>query len=73
MNYIFNTSINEIENADLIILVGTNPRLEATMLNARIRKAFLKNNLQIWSFGNPGDISYDYKIIGDNTLTLSNF
>ena len=38
MNYIFNTSINEIENADLIILVGTNPRLEATMLNARIRK-----------------------------------
>ena len=37
MNYIFNTSINEIENADLIMLVGTNPRL-ATMLNARIRK-----------------------------------
>ena len=73
MNYIFNTSINEIENADLIILVGTNPRLEATMLNARIRKAFLKNNLQIWSFGNPGDISYDYKIIGDNTSNLIEF
>ena len=73
MNYIFNTSINEIENADLIILVGTNPRLEATMLNARIRKAFLKNNLQIWSFGNPGDISYDYKIIGDNTSNFIEF
>ena len=54
-NYIFNSSIKGIENADLIILIGTNPRLEATMLNARIRKAFVKNKLQIYSFGNPGD------------------
>ncbi len=70
MNYIFNTSINDIENADLIILIGTNPRLEATMLNARIRKTFLKKNLKIWSFGNPGDLSYDYKVIGENTSNL---
>ena len=39
MNYIFNSSIKKIEQSDLILLVGTNPRHEATMLNARIRKS----------------------------------
>ena len=38
INYIFNTSINRIEESDLIILIGSNPRTEATILNARIRK-----------------------------------
>ena len=42
MNYIFNSSIKGIEESDLIILIGTNPRHEATILNARIRKAFIK-------------------------------
>ena len=42
MNYIFNSSINGIEKSDLILLVGCNPRHEATILNARIRKAFIK-------------------------------
>ena len=38
MNYIFNTSIKRIEESDFILLIGTNPRFEGTMLNARIRK-----------------------------------
>ena len=42
INYIFNSSINGIEESDLILLIGTNPRHEATILNARIRKAFVK-------------------------------
>ncbi len=67
MNYIFNSSINGIEVSDLILLIGTNPRYEATMLNARIRKTFLQKKTQIYSIGNPGDLTYDYKIIGDNT------
>ncbi len=67
INYIFNTSIKGIEDSDLILLVGTNPRKEATILNARIRKAFLKNNTPIFSIGNPGDLSYDYKIIGNDS------
>jgi len=46
MNYIFNSSIKGIEESDLILLVGTNPRLEATILNTRIRKAYLKNKLK---------------------------
>jgi NADH-quinone oxidoreductase subunit G len=44
MNYIFNSSIAGIEDSDLILLVGTNPRHEATILNARIRKTFVKKN-----------------------------
>jgi len=43
MNYIFNSSIKGIEESDLILLVGANPRLEATILNTRIRKAYLIN------------------------------
>ena len=45
INYIFNSSINGIEESDLIVLVGTNPRLEASIINARIRKSFLKFKL----------------------------
>ena len=67
MNYIFNSSIKKIEEADLILLIGTNPRLEATILNARIRKAYVKNNTQIYSLGDAGDLTYDYKIIGNKT------
>jgi len=70
MNYIFNSSISGIEESDFILLVGTNPRLEATILNARIRKAYVKNKLQIYSIGNPGDLTYPYKIIGNNTSVI---
>ncbi len=70
MNYIFNSSINGIENSDLILLVGTNPRLEATILNARIRKAYIKNKLAIYSIGNPGDLTYPYQNIGSNTSLI---
>ena len=66
MNYIFNSSIAGIEDSDLILLVGTNPRHEATMLNARIRKTFVQKKIPIFSIGNPGDLTYDYKIIGDS-------
>ena len=67
MNYIFNSSIAGIEDADLILLVGTNPRYEASILNARIRKTFVKKKIPIFSIGNPGDLTYDYEIIGDST------
>ena len=70
MNYLFNSSINGIEKSDLILLVGCNPRHEATILNARIRKTFRQNNTQIFSVGDPGDQTYEYKIIGDNTQTI---
>jgi len=70
MNYIFNTSIKGIEESDLILLVGTNPRLEATILNARIRKAYVKNKVKIYSIGNPGDLTYPYQNIGSSTSII---
>ena len=67
INYIFNSTIKGIEDSDLILLVGTNPRYEATMVNARIRKVFAKRQVPIYSIGNPGDLTYNYDIIGDTT------
>ncbi len=67
INYIFNSSINGIEQSDLILLIGTNPRHEASMLNARIRKAFVQKKVPIFSIGDPGNLTYDYKIISDKT------
>ena len=69
-NYIFNSSINGIEDSDLIILIGTNPRYEATILNLRIRKSFLKNNLEVCSIGDVGDLTYPYKILPNETKTI---
>jgi len=66
-NYIFNSTINGIEESDLIILVGTNPRYEATILNARIRKAYLKNKTKIYSFGDVGDLTYPYEKLHNST------
>ena len=67
MNYIFNSSIKGIEESDCIVLIGTNPRHEATMLNDRIRKAFVAKKIPIISFGDPGDLTYDYTNAGNST------
>ena len=70
-NYIFNSSIKGIEETDLILLVGTNPRHEATMLNARIRKIFAKKQVPIYSIGDPGDLTYKYTIIGNRVEDIN--
>ena len=67
INYIFNSTIAGIEESDLILLVGTNPRHEATILNARIRKTFVQKKIPIFSIGDPGDLTYNYQIIGNKT------
>ncbi|MBD1172144.1 NADH-quinone oxidoreductase subunit G [Pelagibacterales bacterium SAG-MED05] len=67
INYLFNSSIRGIEDSDLILLIGTNPRHEATMLNARIRKAYVQKKTPIFSIGNPGDLTYDYTILGNKS------
>jgi len=60
-NYLFNSTINGIEESDFILLIGTNPRLEATILNLRIRKAYLKNKTKIVSLNDVGDLTYPYQ------------
>ena len=69
-NYLFNSSINGIEESDLILLIGTNPRFEATMLNARIRKAYLNNNPKIISLNDVGDLTYPYQCLDGKTQTI---
>ena len=71
-NYLFNSSINGIEDADLILLIGTNPRFEATMVNARIRKAYVNNGTKVISLNNVGDLTYDYQSLDGKTQTLKN-
>ena len=73
INYIFNSSIQGIEDSDFIILIGCNPRHEATILNARIRKTFVSKKTPIYSFGDPGDLTYDYQIIGNKTEDIKKF
>ena len=70
-NYLFNSTINGIEKADLIFLVGTNPRYEATILNARIRKAYLNNNTKIISLNDVGDLTYPYESLDGQTQSLN--
>ncbi len=72
-NYIFNSEINGIEDSDFILLIGTNPRYEATILNARIRKTYLNNKTNIYSIGDQGDLTYPYKVIGNTTGDVSEF
>tara|TARA_B100000902_G_scaffold127477_1_gene126906 strand:- start:1502 stop:3535 length:2034 start_codon:yes stop_codon:yes gene_type:complete len=69
-NYIFNSSINGIEDSDLIFLIGTNPRFESTILNARIRKSYINNKTKIISLNNVGDLTYPYQSLDGQTKTL---
>ncbi len=71
-NYLFNSKIKGIEESDLIILIGTNPRYEATILNSRIRKNYLKNKTEIYSFNDVGDLTYSYNLINGDTETIKN-
>ena len=70
MNYVFNTKIEGLEESDLILLIGTNPRFEATILNSRIRKAYLKNKTKIYSVGDLGDLTYPYEVLDNNTKLI---
>ncbi|KAK0150755.1 NADH-ubiquinone oxidoreductase subunit, mitochondrial [Merluccius polli] len=69
-NYLLNTGIAGIEEADLLLLVGTNPRYEAALFNARIRKSWLHNELQVALVGSKVDLSYTYEHLGDSAKIL---
>jgi NADH-quinone oxidoreductase subunit G len=69
--YLFNATIAGIEAADAILLIGTNPRLEAAVLNARIRKVWRATGLPIGVIGQKADLTYDYEHLGDGPDQLS--
>ncbi|QKV17955.1 NADH-quinone oxidoreductase subunit NuoG [Oricola thermophila] len=69
-SYIFNPTIEGIEEADAILVVGSNPRFEAAVLNARIRKAWRAGDVKIGVIGDFGDLRYDYEQLGVGPETL---
>jgi NADH-quinone oxidoreductase subunit G len=70
-SYIFNPTIAGIEQADAILIVGANPRREAAVLNARIRKRWRVGDLKIGVIGEKVDLTYPYDYLGAGTETLS--
>jgi len=69
-SYLFNSTISGIDNADAILLIGTNPRREAAVLNARIRKRFARGGVSIAVIGEEADLTYDYAYLGDGPAAL---
>jgi NADH-quinone oxidoreductase subunit G len=70
-NYLFNSSIAGIEDADALLIIGSNPRLEAPVLNARIRKRWTMGNFPVAVIGEPADLTYDAETIGAGADTLN--
>ncbi|WP_137135119.1 NADH-quinone oxidoreductase subunit NuoG [Rhizobium sp. FKY42] len=70
-SYIFNPTIQGIENADALLLIGANPRLEAAVLNARIRKRWRRGNFPIAVIGEAAELRYPYEYLGAGPETLA--
>ncbi|MCG8443338.1 MAG: molybdopterin-dependent oxidoreductase, partial [Caulobacterales bacterium] len=70
-SWLFNSTLYGVEDADAILLVGTNPRIEAPVLNARIRKTVLAGGLRVGLIGEPADLTYDVSHIGAGPETLA--
>jgi NADH-quinone oxidoreductase subunit G len=70
-SWLLNSTIQGLENADFILLVGTNPRLEAPVLNARLRKRWLAGALQVGVIGEAADLTYDYEHLGAGSEALA--
>jgi NADH-quinone oxidoreductase subunit G len=69
-SYLFNSTIAGLEEADAILLVGSNPRLEAAVLNARILKGWRSGRLKVGLIGERADLTYAYDYLGAGPQTL---
>ena len=69
--YILNPTLMGVEEADALLLIGVNPRVEAAVWNARIRKAWLWNDLKVGVVGEPVDLTYDYEHLGIGADSLA--
>jgi NADH-quinone oxidoreductase subunit G len=72
-SYIFNPAIAGIDQADGLMIIGANPRKEAPVLNARIRKRWLKGGFPISVIGEKADLTYEYNYLGAGPETLAAF
>jgi NADH-quinone oxidoreductase subunit G len=71
-SYLFNATIAGIERADALLIVGSNPRREAAVLNSRIRKRWRAGTFPIGLIGEKADLTYNYEYLGAGAETLSN-
>ncbi|MGV2098729.1 NADH-quinone oxidoreductase subunit NuoG [Rhizobium sp. 21-4511-3d] len=69
-SYLFNPTIQGIEEADALLIIGANPRFEAAVLNARIRKRWRRGGFPIGVIGEAGEMRYDYEYLGAGPDTL---
>ncbi|KAG8875684.1 NADH dehydrogenase (ubiquinone) 78K chain precursor, 5-prime end [Tulasnella sp. 332] len=72
-NYLFNSTIPNLEAADCILLVGTNPRHEAAVMNARIRKRWLRSPLEVGFIGEKAETTYGYSHLGVDVKAVTDF
>ncbi|KAF8607423.1 NADH-quinone oxidoreductase [Ceratobasidium sp. AG-I] len=72
-NYLFNSTIQGLSEADAILLVGTNPRHEAAVMNSRIRKRWLHAQVEVGSIGEKVDHSYRSEWLGNDVAALEKF
>ena len=70
-SYIFNPSISGIEEADGLVIIGSNPRIASPVLNARIRKRWLTGNLRIFNIGQENDLTYEYIHLGKSPKQIN--
>uniref|UniRef100_A0A1B0GEG7 NADH-ubiquinone oxidoreductase 75 kDa subunit, mitochondrial n=1 Tax=Glossina morsitans morsitans TaxID=37546 RepID=A0A1B0GEG7_GLOMM len=70
-NYICNSSIAALEEADAVLLIGTNPRYEAPLVNTRLRKAYVHNELELASIGTNVDLSYKHQNLGEDSSLIN--
>ncbi|MES5096681.1 NADH-quinone oxidoreductase subunit NuoG [Agrobacterium sp. BA1120] len=70
-SYLFNATIEGIEHADALLIIGSNPRYEASVLNARIRKRWRRGGFPVAVIGEAGELRYEYEYLGSGTDTLS--
>src|SRR5207237_9621828 len=72
-SYLFNATVAGIEQADGLMIIGANPRKEAPVLNARIRKRWRTGNLKVGVIGEKADLTYDYAYLGAGPDSLAEF
>ncbi|NDF12800.1 MAG: NADH-quinone oxidoreductase subunit G [Proteobacteria bacterium] len=69
-SYLFNTTIAGIEQADAVLLIGANPRREAAIINARLRKRFVAGGLKVATIGPKIDLTFKVDNLGDSAAIL---
>ncbi len=69
--YVMNSGIVGIEDADAILLIGTNPRHEGTLVNARIRKRWLAGGCRVGMVGAAVDLGYPYRHVGNTPQAIN--